>query len=262
MGKNPSRMVYKRKWRQVEKKRKWFNSFITEYTRLKFGNVYNEAACFYNALEQLYPDKNVKKTKEFINWKKALSENANNPESNIIVQTLYTSVSYGEKAVESDDETENSGEKAVESDDETENSGEKAVESDDETENSGDEAVESDDETENSGDEAVESSYHDNMLLEIPLQSYLPPDHKDKNTQTHVSEPGHDYEVFTDERFQQIVAELRNDPELRNIFGEQEQEQEEDEGVELRTLEEELEVDIEPFDFRLEVELADWENQL
>ena len=147
MGKNPSRMIYKRKWRQVEKKRKWFNSFITEYTRLKFGNVYNEAACFYNALEQLYPDKNVKKTKEFISWKKALAENANNPESNIIVQTMYTSVSYGEKAVESDDESENNGEKAVESDDESENNGEKAVESDDESENNGDEAVESDDES-------------------------------------------------------------------------------------------------------------------
>ena len=150
MGKNPSRMIYKRKWRQVEKKRKWFNSFITEYTRLKFGNVYNEAACFYNALEQLYPDKNVKKTKEFISWKKALAENANNPESNIIVQTMYTSVSYGEKAVESDDESENNGEKAVESDDESENNGEKAVESDDsddKSENNGDEAVESDDES-------------------------------------------------------------------------------------------------------------------
>ena len=56
------------------------------------------------------------------------------------------------------------------------------------------------------------------------------------------------------------MAELRDDPELRNIFGEQEEE--EDEGVELRTLEEELEVDIQPFDYRLEVELSDWESQM
>ena len=245
MGKNSSRMVYKRKWRQIEKKRKWFNSFITEYTRLKFGNVYNEAACFYNALQQLYPDKKVIKTKEFISWKKALAENANNPESNIIVQTLYTSTSYEEKAVESDDESENSGEKAVESDDETENSGEKAVESDTETENS--------------GEESVESPYHDNMLLEIPLGNYFPTVNNPETPPPPSND--YDYEVFSDERLQEIVSELRNDPELRNIF-DQPENVEEDEGVELPTLEEEVQLDFEPFDYRLEVELADWENQL
>ena len=246
-------MLYKRKWRQIEKKKKWFNSFITEYTRLKFGNVYNEAACFYNALEQLYPDKNVKKTKEFISWKKALAENANNPESSIIVQTLYTSTSYEEKAVESDDETENS-------DDETENSEEKAVESDAETENSEEKAVESDDETKNSEEKAVESPYHDNMLLEIPLENYFP---TVNNPETPPPPPfnDYDYEVFSDERLQEIVSELRNDPELRNIFDHPEN-VEEDEGVELPTLEEEVQLDFEPFDYRLEVELADWENQL
>ena len=285
MGKNPSRMVYKRKWRQIEKRRKRCNAFITEYTRLKFGNVYNEAVCFYNALEQMYPDKvYVKKTKEFKTWKEALI-NTENPESNIIVQTLYTSVSYGgkqpkatndesynnsEEAAESDTESDNNGEKAAESDTESDNNGEKAAESDTESDNNGEKAAESDTEEEGfetSNNYENQSPYRDNMLLEIPLEKYLPPDHQDKNTQTTVSEtePDYDYEVFSDERFQQIVAELRNDPELRNIFGEPENlmgQEEEDEGVELRTLEEELEVDIEPFDYRLEVELSDWESQL
>ena len=188
---------------------------------------------------------------------------------------MYTSVSYGgeqpkasnnetynngEEAAESDTESENNGEKAAESDTESENNGEKAAESDTESENNGEEAAESDTESENNGEEAAESPYHDNMLLQIPLEKYLPPDHQDKNTQTPVTEPDYDYKVFSDERFQQIVAELRDDPELRNIFGEQEEE--EDEGVELRTLEEELEVDIQPFDYRLEVELSDWESQM
>ena len=57
MGKNPSRMAYKRKWRQIEKRRKRCNAFIAEYTKLKYENAYNEAVCFYNALVEMYPDK-------------------------------------------------------------------------------------------------------------------------------------------------------------------------------------------------------------
>ena len=57
---------------------------------------------------------------------------------------------------------------------------------------------------------------------------------------------------------QEIVEELRNDPELRNLFNPPENPAEDDEGVDLLDLEEEIELDFEPFDYRLEVELGDW----
>ena len=262
MGK--SRMLYKRNWRQMEKKRKRCNAFIAEYMKIKYGNGYNEALCFYNALVEMYPNKvDIKKTKEFQSWREAIT-NTQNSERNIIVQHLYTDVSYGGKEPkvpnsgekpESDTESEN-GEKP-ESDTESEN-GEKP-ESDTESENG--EKPESDTESENGEktSNTYQSPYRDNMLLEIPLENYFPTVNNPETPPPPFN--GYDYEVFSDERLQEIVAELRNDPELRNIFDEPEN-VEEDEGVELPSLEEEVQLDFEPFDYRLEVELADWENQL
>ena len=270
MGKTPAQKVYSVKWRQIERRRKRCNAFITEYTRLKFGNVYNEAICFYNSLDAIHPHKlDLRRTKEFKRWKEALI-NAENPESSLIVQTLHTSVSYGGKRGKQNN-TETTNNESYNNYEETAESGnnsEKAAESDTESDNNSEsDTVEEEEEGfETTNNSENQSDYCDNMLLQIPLEKYLPPVHQDKNTQTTVSEtePDYDYEVFSDERFQQIVDELRNDPELRNIFAEPENllDQEEDEGVELRTLEEELEVDIEPFDYRLEVELSNWESQL
>ena len=96
------------------------------------------------------------------------------------------------------------------------------------------------------------------MLLEIPLQNYLP-DH-DQNIQDIGPEQvdNREYEIFSDERIQEIVQELRNDPELEAIFADPQDPNQEDEGVALPTLEEEIELDFEDFDYRLEVELANW----
>ena len=284
MGKTPEQKAYKKRWRALEKYRKRHNTFITEYTRVKFENVYNEANSFFNALNAIHPQKlDLRRTKEFKGWKEAI-KNAENPEACLIVQTLHTAVSYGENQTEQNYTTNNEEKQSNsdESDTETVSCNEEkqsdSDESDTETfscneekQSDSDESNtetascndknQSDTETVNNNDE---ENYHDGMLLEIPLESYLPAPRQDKNTQTTASDTelpnNYDYEVFSDQRFQQIVAELRDDPELRNIFAEPSDQ--EDEGVELRTLEEELEVDIEPFDYRLEVELSNWESQL
>ena len=243
MGK--SRMEYKRKWRQAEKKRKWFNAFITEYTRVKFDNIYNEASCFYNALREMYPDKiDVKKTKEYRSWQKSLE----NQEPCIIVQHLYTDVSHGENEPKINSDTESENENGENSDTESEN--ENGENSDTESENEN---------GENENDENGEKPerYTDNMLLEIPLEDYFPTTNPEIPPPP-PPPPPYDYEVFTDERIQEIVEELRDDPELRNIFGQPGNDDGEEDGVELPSLEEEVILDIEPFDYRLEVELADW----
>ena len=84
------------------------------------------------------------------------------------------------------------------------------------------------------------------MLLEIPLESYLP-----------AVEP-HDYEVFTDERLREIIDELREDPDLRNLFWQdQNDSNQEDEGVVIPDIQEEIELDFE-LDDRLEMESLLW----
>ena len=90
---NTSRMIYKKNWRQVEKRRKRCNSFVVDYIYTKFTNVYNEAICFHRSLEQLYPDKDLRRTIEYKQWKKQILS-SEDKEENIITQTLNIRTVY------------------------------------------------------------------------------------------------------------------------------------------------------------------------
>ena len=221
----------------------------------------------------MYPQKlDLRRTKEFKGWKEAV-KNTNNSEANIIVQTLHTTVSYEENQTNNNEENQFDTEQSY-----TETTNNNNEENQSDTDESDTETTNNNEKNQSDTDESdtEQNDYHDNMLLQIPLESYLPAAKQDKNTQTTTSdndtEPpnafeipanNYDIEVFSDERLREIVAELRDDPELRNIFAEPENlSDQEDEGVKLRTIEEELEVDIEPFDYRLEVELSNWESHL
>ena len=169
MGK--SRIEYKRNWRQVEKKRKRCNAFIAEYTKIKFGNVYHEALSFYKALREMYPNKmDLKKTKEYQSWQKALE----NQEPSIIVQHLYTDVTHGENESKANSDTESENEN---SDTESQNKNDQnepkaSCDTESENENSDTESENSDTERQNSHTD--QNSYRDNLVLEIPLENYLP----------------------------------------------------------------------------------------
>ena len=64
---------YVRQWRVTERFRRRHNAFITEYVREKFGNIYHEARCFFNALNEMYPEKlDLRKTREYRNWKQSV----------------------------------------------------------------------------------------------------------------------------------------------------------------------------------------------
>ena len=170
MGKNPSRMVYKRKWRQTDKKRKHHNAFISEYVKVKFGNLYNEANCFFNALTAIHPEKlDLKKTNEFQQWKKSII-NTENSEACIITQTLRTDVSYEENHHDDDDshETEKDGSDESEKDDSDES---EKDDSDESEKDDSDESEKDDSDEKETGNN--QENHHDNMLLEIPLERYL-----------------------------------------------------------------------------------------
>ena len=262
MGKTPrktqDRMAYKKSWRATERSRKRHNAFIVEYIRIKFENVYNEASSFFNGLSSIHPQKlDLRRTKEFKEWKEAI-KNAQDPEDHIIAQILRTDVTYGEKPTTSKNQRgktnneSNNEEKPNDTDSDTE-----TISCDEQKQDESSTELDNESDTETNNDE---QNYHDGMLLEIPLENYLHTPHHDQNTQAIDAEQpdNHEYEVFSDERIQEIVAELRNDPELGAIFADPENTDQEDEGVELPTLEEEIELDFEPFDYRLEVELENW----
>ena len=263
---------YVRQWRVTERGRRRHNSFISDYIKVKFENIYHEALCFFNALNEMYPEKlDLRKTREYRNWKQSV-KGTNNPESNIIVQTLITTtettVNEGNQneiirfTTQTVMDEENSGEESdmenISEQSGTENSG-KESDTENISEQSGTENNDQESDTENiseqSGTENNDQEtqvYNDNLLLRIPLQDYT------TNPQPQPS-AGDDFQPFTDERLQEIMDELRNDPDLQNIFIDPHPENiDQDEGIELPSLEEEVELDFEPFDYRLEVELAEW----
>ena len=324
MGKTPAQKAYSVKWRKIERGRKRHNTFIVEYTKLKFWNVYNEANCFFTALDSLYPEKlDLRRTKEFKDWKKAVT-NTSNSEINIITQVLQTDQDLINNEQNTDESSINvqtlptNPENLTNNEQNTDESSinvqtlstnpENLINNEQNTDESSinvqtlstnaenltnndrpQSGNESDDEQNtyqsdtdmNQSDTDMDQSdteqnheYSDNMLLRIPLENYLLPDKQDKNTQTAsnnrpetVEAPSnndYDIESFSDQRLQEIMNELRASPELRNLFDEPAENlsDQEDEGIELPTIMEELEVDIEPFDYRLEVELSNWESHV
>ena len=168
MEKTNKKYEYKKRWRVIEKKRKHHNSFVTEYVKVKFGNLYNEANCFFKALTAIHPEKlDVKKTKEFKEWKKSIM-NAENPEACIIVQTLSTDVSCGENNQETEQNyTDNNQENHHYDSDERE------TDNDEENHYNDSSETETDRTSDESETDNNEENYRDNMLLEIPLERFF-----------------------------------------------------------------------------------------
>ena len=252
--------VYVKSWRVTERVRRRTNSFITDYVKHKFDNIYHEALCFYDILEKQYPNKHdLRKTKEYYAWKETVRSGGN--ELAGTVQTLITETTLNEGF-----QTRNGLTHCV------------SV------------SVQNGDNSEQSDNDNV---YNDQLLLEIPLETYsshqpssrekppvnekspvtqMPPraeaietppvNEKSPVIQTPpkilpVNEMPPLAEAITDQRISEIIEELRNDPDLERLFNDDPLpvlNDGVDEGVEIPSLEEELEIDYEPFDFDIEVD--------
>ena len=259
--------VYVKSWRVTERARRRTNSFVTDYVKHKFDNVYREALCFYDALEKQYPNKHdLRKTKEYHVWKDTVRSGTN--ELAGTVQTLITETTLNEGF-----QNRNGLTHCV------------SV------------SVQNGDEGSSSEQSDNDNDYNDNLVLEIPLENYSsvqPPADEtppgNENEIPSVNEippeipPGNENEIppvneippeippvneiqplaqaITDQRIREIIEELRNDPDLNNLFNDDPQPVQDDgvddEGIELPSLEEEVEMDYEPFDFDIEVEQDQW----
>ena len=271
--------------RHMEKSRRRQAYFISDYVQTKYFHLYTEAAQFYNALNMIYPTKNdLRKTDEYKNWKRAINgENLRQRRKynkqqyeNIDESEPQTPESVDEPEPQAPENIDEPEPQTPESVDEPEP---QALESVDEPEpqtpESVDEpepqALESVDEPEPQTPESVDEPvlHTDRMRLEIPLFNYKPPSNKPTtvqdpipavHTQTveTITEEVLDQSVIennfvnqlTTERIDEILNELRQDPDFLHVFDEIEH------NVLMDTEIVEC-IDIET-DTRLETELYNW----
>ena len=249
-----NKKLYVRSWRVTEKVRRQTNSFVTDYVKQKFYTVYSEALCLYHALEKQYPGKyDLRKTKEYRQWKEGVNGTSDHGLAGT-VQTLITQTTLNEGYQNRKGIIRCTTETVLENGDQGSSSS-------------------SNNNSEQSDTGCIDQqNYHDNLVLEIPLQTYsTPSDHNlgEIPPQPEQAPPVDEIppqlqappvdESITDERIREIIEELRNDPDLNNLFNDPQPEiAEQDEGVELPSLEEEIELDFEPFDYHIEVEQENW----
>ena len=262
-----SRKEYQRNLRETQRSERRQAVFIAEYVQMKYFDIFCEAARYYNQLNTIYPTRpDLRKSLEYRTWKK----NTNN--QMVCQQTETTAQIYQNidqaapaeinsesESVRSDNEDNNNSEsESVRSDNEDNNNSEsESVHSDNEDNNNSESESEPEDNNNSESEpQRPEIIPHYEMRLEIPLINHRPKTTPTVTTETletvveEVIDQSMDeinlFDGLTTERIDQIIQELREDPELGNIFAEVEQEVAMDIG-------EEIDLDI-----RLENELLEW----
>ena len=198
-----------RQWRANKREKRRFNVFLSDFTNVKFGNVYKECKDFFDSLNEKYPNKHdLTKTKDYKRWKNQLlndSDSESEPAKSDKPEAAEQDIAEPEEAEPSDNEADN----------EAANQAEPPLPSD---------------------------------IIQIASSDLIP------------ASPEMDLDIRIDE----IIRELQQDDDLRELMnaernGElvQPHYMDEDEGIGLN-VDTELEAIIEPFDFQLEVEEAEW----
>ena len=267
-----NRKDYQRNLREAQRSERRQAVFIMEYVQLKYFDIFSEAARYYNELNTLYPTRpDLRKSQEYRNWKKDINtqivrqckqttiqiyKNIDEPErTEISCEPQRTEISCEPQRTEISCEPERTEiscepqrtEISCESEHEDNNS---------ESEYEGNNG-ESEYEDNSSEPERTEINNRGNceMRLEIPLINYKTktPTVTTETLETCVEEVLDQSAVETDlinelseERIEQIINELREDPDLNHIFDEVEQDvmMDIDEGIDI--------------DIRVENELLEW----
>ena len=184
------RNTYVQTWRRSKKFEKRQAVFMQEYVEAKYQAINDEVTKFYNSLNVLHPTKHdLRKTKEFREWKKAISGKP------------------AKKSSSAKKTQHNSGPAATNQNSQR-NSGPEATNQDSQ-DNSGPEATNQDSQH-NSGPAATNQDTQDNQESTATTVEVLPP------------------LQVTDQCISQILQDLRNDPDLNTIFNEIEIEMQDD----------------------------------
>ena len=288
-------------FRGIEKSKRRQAYFISEYIQIKYFQLYSEAANFYNALNTLYPKKHdLRKVIEFTSWKSAINgENRRKRRPRQYENIEQLSDSEPQQSPEnieqlSDVEPQQSPEDIEQpSDADPQQSPENIEQPSDADPQQSPENIEqpSDSEPQQSPENIEQPSdseprqspevHTDRMRLEIPLMNYRAPNTKSPSSQQQTptihtqtveivtTEIVSQSEIengllnqLTAERIDEIINELRSDPELQDVFAEvdravQQEEEEIDEGIDIGNMGANLEIELN-LDNRLEEELLNW----
>ena len=251
MAETQARIEKKKQQRRENTTKKRQDQFITDYVYHKYGAIYNEAAQFYNILNQRYPKKyDLRKNEEYRKWKKQVTGQPEKITQKYLIPShpcIQNSIAIHPESILTVvyDEQESTHENPEQ--DET-------VPDEDPEQNESD----SDEDPEQNkmvSDEDPKIVYGDNMQLKIPLLK-LPakPSVTTETLQTVTEEILQEsdqiepslYDEIDQEVIEKIIAELRNEPELQDVFSGIEQQ------LEIEQIG--MEIDI-PEDIRLEDEL-------
>ena len=92
MGKTRVQQDRANELRRIEKSKRRQAYFVSDYIQAKYFHLYSEATNFFNALDILYPTKiDLRKTAEFRNWRTAIvTYQGNNKSKQQSYETIYT----------------------------------------------------------------------------------------------------------------------------------------------------------------------------
>ena len=263
----------KKQQRRENTSKKRQDQFITDYVYHKYGAIYNEAAQFYNILNQRYPKKyDLRKNEEYRKWKRQLTGQPEKITHKYLIPShpcIQNSIAIHPENIltvvydEQESTHENPEQNETVPDENPEQNETVPDENPEQNETVPDENPEQNEtvpdenpeQNEMDSDEDTKTVYGDNMQLKIPLLKLTKkPNVTTETLQTVTEEILQEgdqiepslYDEIDQEVIEKIIAELRNEPELQDVFSSIEQQ------LEIEQIG--MEIDI-PEDTRLEDEL-------
>ena len=98
-----------RQWRANKREKRRFNVFLSDFTNVKFGNVYKECKDFFDFLNEKYPNKHdLTKTKDYKRWKnQLLNDSESEPAKSDKPEAAEQDIAEPEEAEPPDNEADN-----------------------------------------------------------------------------------------------------------------------------------------------------------
>ena len=254
-----NRAIKERRRRVIQRERRRRACFVHDYVRVKYSTIYNECNGFYQELSDKYPAKlDFTKTKEYRSWEERIKGGIPSKSidqlitlepyvalEDILNKLTTTNGNVGQSV------TENIPESTPDIVPETltreEDIAAQSISTQPEqfvTENIPEPTTDIVTETiTTSGDFEQPVNETDPSILQIAVRDLVP---DSPITVENI-----------DRIIDEIIHDLEQDEQARNLLGNFQQDIEEDEGIEIN-IDTELSAIVEPFDYRLEVEAADW----
>ena len=255
-----NRAIVERRRRVVQRERRRRSGFVHDYARVKYAAIYNECNGFYQELSEKYPEKsNFTKTKEYKEWERRTEDGMRSKSvaqtitlepyialENILTKSTTTTRNVGQTVTENIPEStpdivaETITQEADIAAQSISTQSEQSV-----TENIPEPTPDIVAETiTTSGNfEQFVNETESSSILQIAARKFLPDSPITIET--------------IDRIIDEIIHDLEQDEQVRDLMGNIQQDIEEDEGIEIN-IDTELSAIVEPFDYQLEVEGVDW----